>query len=163
MAADYLLVIEGIQGESKDAKHPNAIEIDSWSLGGSHPGSARMGSGDATGKVEMGDIHFTKPVDKATPNIFRYLTNGKHLSKAVLYCRKATGDGGQLEYLTITMNDVMISSWQHGGSSGGGHLPTDSFSLDYAKIEYEYKPQRPDGGLDSSSPVKYDVKTHQTT
>jgi type VI secretion system secreted protein Hcp len=163
MAADYYLVIDGIQGESKDAKHPNSIEIDSWSWGGTHPGSARSGTGDSTGKVQMADIHFTKPVDKSSPNLFRYLTTGKHLSKAVLYCRKATGEGGQLEYLTLTMNDVLISSFQQGGSNGSGVLPTDSFSLDYAKIEYEYKPQRADGGLDSSSPVKYDVKMHQTS
>lgn len=33
MPKDYFLVIEGIKGESKDGKHPDSIEIESFSWG----------------------------------------------------------------------------------------------------------------------------------
>jgi len=33
MATDYLLELDGIKGESKDSKHPNTIEIESFSWG----------------------------------------------------------------------------------------------------------------------------------
>ena len=45
MAIDYFLKIKGIQGESKDAKHTNEIDIHSFSWGASQPGSFAHGSG----------------------------------------------------------------------------------------------------------------------
>ncbi len=38
LASDYLLVLDGIKGESADASHPGAIEIQSFSWGASNPG-----------------------------------------------------------------------------------------------------------------------------
>ena len=42
------------------------------------------------------------------------------------------------------MNDILISSYQSGGA--GGELANDSFSINYAKIEFEYFAQDEKGG-----------------
>src|SRR3546814_1745445 len=75
---------------------------------------------------------------------------GEHIKEVVLTCRKASGKGGQVEYLKVTMNDVMVSSYQTGGSSGASSIPMDQFSLNFVKIKYEYMPQKPDGTLEGA-------------
>ena len=157
MAADYLLEIDGIKGESKHEKGVGQIEIMSWSFGVSNSGSAQMGSGMGSGKANLQDIHFTSSMHKGSPTIFDSCATGKHIAKAVLHCRKAGGK--QEEYYTITLSDVLVSSYQTGGSDGSGVLPTDQFSLNFSKIELAYKAQKADGSLDAAVKGGYDIKT----
>ena len=60
---------------------------------------------------------------------------GKHFPSATLTCRKA-GDKG-IEFLKIKLSDILVSSYQEGGSAGAD-LPEDSFSLVFAKIDFLY-------------------------
>ena len=59
----------------------------------------------------------------------------------------------------ITLSDILVTSYQIGGSSGA--VPTDSFSLNFAKIEFEYKPQNADGSLGAAVKVGYDLKLNK--
>ena len=58
----------------------------------------------------------------------------------------------------MTLEDLLVSSYQSGGSGGSSSLPTDQFSLNYAKIEYAYSPQKADGTLEGPVVFKYDQK-----
>ena len=51
MASDFLLEIDGIKGESNDAKHKETIEIESFSWGVSNSGTHAAGSGGGAGKA----------------------------------------------------------------------------------------------------------------
>lgn len=157
MAADFLLEIAEIKGESAHEKGAGQIEIQSWSFGVSNAGSANIGSGHGSGKASLQDIHFTSPMHKGSPTIFESCATGKHIAKAVLHVRKAGGK--QEEYLMITLSDVLVSSYQTGGSEGSGQMPTDQFALNFAKIELAYKAQKKDGSLDAAVKAGYDVKT----
>ena len=157
MASDYLLVIEGVQGEAPDAKFKDSIEIASFSWGASHPGSFASGTGGGTGKVNFQDAHFTISANKASPNLMIATATGKHIGKATLRVRKATGDGGQQEYYTVEFTDVLVSSYQSSGHTGDHSIPTDSFSLNFAKIEFVYKPQDAKGTLGAAITGKYDI------
>ena len=161
MASDYLLEIDGIKGESKDAKHKDTIEVDSFSWGLSHPGSFSAGSGGATGRASFQDIHFTTTVNKASPQLALSCATGKHFDKVTLYVRKATGGGGQAEYYKIELKGVMISSYQAGGHAGDESMPTDQFSLNYAKIEFVYKTQSDKGVLGPDIMMEYNVAEQQ--
>ena len=44
-AVDYFLKVEGIDGESGDAKHKNEIDLESWSWGETQSGSHAFGGG----------------------------------------------------------------------------------------------------------------------
>src|SRR4051812_9614902 len=55
-ATDYLLEIDGIKGESQDAKHPGSIDVDSFSWGAVNSSSGAHGSGGGAGKVRFHDI-----------------------------------------------------------------------------------------------------------
>jgi type VI secretion system secreted protein Hcp len=158
MPSDYLLEIDGIKGEAQDSKHKDTIEVESFSFGATHSGSFAHGMGGSTGKVSFHDITFTTKTNKASPNLMVAVATGKHLGKAVLRVRKATGDGGQQEYYTITLTDVLVSSYQTGGHAGENSIPVDQFSLNFAKIKFAYKPQNAKGGLDPEVEGEYDIK-----
>lgn len=159
-AVDYFLKIDGVEGESKDSKHKGEIDVLSWSWGESNSGSHATGGGGGAGKVAMQDFHFTMKVNKASPKLLQNCASGKTCAKAMLTCRKSGSDKPQ-EYLLITFTDVIISSFQTGGSGGSDIVPVDQISLNFAKIEYEYKEQKPDGSLAGAIKAGWDLKKNE--
>lgn len=157
MASDYFLKIEGIDGESTDDKHKNEIEILSYSWGETQAGTYGAGGGGGAGKVSMNDFSFTMLANKASPKLMLACATGDHIKSAKLTLRKAGGE--QQEYMTITFTDLLVSSYQTGG--GGGEIPAESISLNFGKVEFEYKPQKPDGTLDSPIKTGYDLKANK--
>lgn len=132
---------DGIDGEVMDPVMPGAIDVMSFSWGVSNAGSSGGGGGGGAGKASFSDLSFMSSVSKASPQLFLHCCSGKHIKKAVLSCRKA-GER-PVEYLRITMEDVMITGFQEGGDAHS--VPTESISMNYTKIEIKYFYQRPDG------------------
>ena len=89
MAVDMFMVIDGIKGESKDKAYKEAIDVLAWSWGLSNSGSFHTGGGGGSGKVNVQDLSFTKYVDKASPILMLYCSNGDHFASAKLIVRKA--------------------------------------------------------------------------
>jgi type VI secretion system secreted protein Hcp len=157
-AVDFFLKVDGIEGESTDAKHKNEIDVQSWSWGETQTGTHAGGGGGGAGKVSMQDFHFTMTVNKATPKLMLACATGQHIAKAVLTCRKAGGE--QQEYMIVTFSDMLVSSYQTGGSQGD-LVPVDQISLNFSKIEVEYKPQTEKGTLAGPIKVGYDLKLNK--
>ncbi len=158
MASDYLLEIDGIKGESSDKKKPATIEIDSFSWGCSNAGAHSSGGGGGAGKVSFQDLHCTTHVNKSSPMLMMHCANGQHIKKATLFVRKAGKE--QHEYYKVTLEDIVVSSYQTGGHAGGDSIPTDQFSLNFTKIKFEYAPQKADGSLEAHIPATWNVKTN---
>lgn len=95
-------------------------------------GSSSAGSGGGAGKVKFHDISITKYIDKSSPKLALYCANGKHIPKVTIALRKA----GKT-YLTYTLTDVVISTYQTGGSAEGGQA-TETMSLNFGKISIQY-------------------------
>jgi type VI secretion system secreted protein Hcp len=227
---DAFLKIDGIDGESADAKHKGEIDVESWSWVAQQTGTHAHGSGGGAGKVSMDDVHFVMKTSKASPKLMLACASGQHIKKAVLTCRKAGGE--QQEYLKVTFSDLLVSSYHGGGAGeligllspapfeagvftkhgpppvdpalsyllkwndpyaasdkwnpsmikwGGGftlsnfepaHLelpegveteivPRDHISLNFSKVEFEYKEQKPDGSLGGTVKAGWDVKANK--
>ena len=156
---DMFLKLEGIEGESNDEIKKNHIEISSFSFGGSNSGSFNAATGGGTSKANLQDVHFTKQIDKSSPNLFGVLTNGKHIDKATITVRKAGGD--PKDYMTITLTPCFVSSYNLSGHDGGG-MPQESFSLNYDKIEFEYKTQDDKGNLGASNKKSYETSKNKS-
>jgi len=156
MAVDYFLKIENIPGESHDHKHKDEIDLLSFSWGSTQTGTHAGGGGGGGGKVSFQDFHFVMKANKASPKLLLACATGDHITKATLTCRKAGKE--QQEFLKIDFYDLLVSSFQTGGSSSGDEIPLDQISLNYAKMEYTYRMQQADGTL--AGPVKagYDLK-----
>ena len=156
---DYFLQIDGIDGESTDSKHKGWLDIDSWSWGETQSATTHGGGGGAAGKVAVQDFHFTTRVSKASPKLFLACASGQHLKQARLVARKA--GKGQQEFLSWTFSDILVSSYQTGGSEAADVLPTDQVSLNFSKLAVEYRAQKPDGSLDAAVTAGWDIKTNK--
>jgi len=159
MAVDAFLKIDGIDGESFDKAHPGSIEVSSYSFGVSNPTTISSATGGAgAGKAQFSGFHFTANSSKASPKLMQACATGQHIKSALLFCRKAGGEQQSSEFLKITLTDVLLSSIQLSGS--GGDVPTDQFSLNYAKIEFIWFTPNPDGALGTSVLASWDIKTN---
>ena len=156
MAVDYFLKLSTIQGESKDHKHANEIDVLSWSWGETQTGTHAGGGGGGAGKVSMQDFHFVMKTNKASPKLLLACANGEHIGEGTLVCRKAGTE--QQEFMKIKFTDLLVSSFQTGGSSSGDEIPLDQISLNYSKIEYSYCEQDKAGQLLGPIMAGYDLK-----
>ena len=158
MAADIFAKIGDIKGESLDSKHKDEVEVLSWSWGVSNTGTLSAGGGGGAGKATFSDFSFTHQIDKASPSLMKACATGTHFKDATITARKA--GKGQQEFLIIKMSDVIVTNVSpgSGGSDGGS---AEHVVLQFSKVELEYKPQKPDGTLDTGVLFAFDLKTNK--
>ena len=139
MAVDMFLKLDGIDGESKDHKHKDEIEVFSWSWGISVP----TAGGTQTGRATPKELTVLKPIDKSSPVLMKTACEGHHISGGTLtLVNKET----QLEYLKIKLTDILISGYQIGGGSAGGAVPMDQVSFNFSSINVQAASKR--GGFE---------------
>ena len=156
MASDIFAKLGDIKGESLDDKHKDEIEVLSWSWGVTNAGAKCPAGGGRAGKATFQDLSFTHKIDRASPVLMQACATGVHLKEATITHRKAGKD--QQEYLIIKMDDVIISAVTEGESEGSN---LETVNLAFAKVDLEYRPQKPDGSLDAGIHFKYDLKTNK--
>ncbi len=158
-AVDMFLKIDDIKGESTDAAHEGEIEILSYQWGETNKAKRHAGGGGA-GKVSIQDMTFTMAYEKSSPKLMQATNSGKSFEEVILTVRKAGGDTAPREpFLTITMTDIVISSYQTGGSAADDTVPIDTIALNFAKIEFKYQ-QQTDSGDPIGEPVSGFASKH---
>jgi len=150
---DIFLKVDGIDGESQDAKHKNEIQVSSATIA-AHSGAVRA---PGTAGV-LHDMSFFAVMSKASPKLMLACASGMKIGKAVVTFRKSGGK--QLEFLVITLSDVLVSSYSVNGraNKGENQIPTDHFTFNFAKVKYEYRAQNQDGSLGGAFQTSYDVQ-----
>lgn len=136
-AVDYFLKIEGIKGESQDAKHKDEIDVESFSWGVSQTGARAGGGGGGAGKVRFQDFHFANLINKASPSLFLACASGEHIKQAV-FVAEALNPKGQVggPFFKYTFSDVLISSY----SEAANDTVQDQASFAYASVKTETTP-----------------------
>ena len=163
MATNIYLKIETpeIKGESTDAGHAGQIEILSWSHGVSQPTSpvrSTAGSGTVE-RANHNDLSFQKYVDISSTDLLKHCWSGQHFGKMTITQYRSAGVDKDVEYLTVELEDVVISSYQIG--AGSGDLPMENISLAYGKVTYKYDPaDKKTGAKAGNKPVSHDLKTN---
>jgi type VI secretion system secreted protein Hcp len=155
--ADYFLKIDGIPGESQDSKHPNECQLESWSFGVHQGGTMAFGGGGGAGKAQLQDFHFVMKNNKSSPKLFLACAQGAHIKNAILTCRKAGKE--QQEFLKYTFTDLLVSSFTTSGAGSGDALPMDQISLNFSKLQSDYRQQNADGTLQGPITSWYESKT----
>ncbi|MBX3679380.1 Hcp family type VI secretion system effector [Cognatazoarcus halotolerans] len=154
MAVDMFIKIGDIKGEANDKTHKESVDVLAWSWGLSQSGTTHMGSGGGAGKVNVQDLSFTKYVDASSHALIMACCKGTHYDQALLTVRKA-GDN-PLEYIKITMKEVMVTSLSTGGSGGEDRL-TENVTLNFAEVKYEYTKQAVKGGKDTTMTAEWNI------
>ncbi len=108
------------------------IDVLSWSWGVSQSESTGTGSGGSAGKATFTNLTFTKKLDKSSSDLIFACASGKHIPQAVL---TVVDDKGNT-IGTVLFGDVLVSQVTSSGS--GGDTPTESISLNFAKVEIKY-------------------------
>ena len=125
-----------------------------WSWGVSNSGSAQVGGGAGAGKANVQDLSFTKWVDSATPKLVLACCAGTHYDDATLVVRKAGGT--PVEYITLKLIEVLVTSISTGGSGGEDRL-TENVTLNFAKFNLDYVPQDAKGAAGTAIPAGWNV------
>lgn len=159
MAHDIFLKIDGIEGESLDSAHKNEISVLNWNWGITQESSMHSGSGLGTGRATVSDLQFEHYIDRSSPNLMKYCLSGKHIPQAVLVMRKA--GGSPLEYLKVTMNDLIVSSVMPSGNSQSEENPREMIRLSFSKVKQEYTVQNQQGGSAGTITAGYDFKQNK--
>lgn len=145
MATDIFAKIGDIKGESLDIKHKDEIEVHSFSWGVANSGSPGSGSGSGTGRATFQDLVIVHGIDNASPALLKACATGRRLPTATITHRKA--GAGQQEFLIIKLTDVTIASVTHSGAEDEPYVET--VGLKFAKVDFHYKRQKPDGSLEA--------------
>jgi type VI secretion system secreted protein Hcp len=157
MPSDYYLLIAGVDGESQNTTMPKNIELDSYSFGASNPADVG-GKGLAAGKCSLSDFSFTCALDSSSWQIVKNLYAGNHIASAVFTGMKAGGGANTYKYITVTMTNCFITSHSTGGGAQG--VPSQSVSIAYEQVEYEYYTQDTStGGTTSAGKGTYNIGT----
>ena len=158
MSSDFHIKFDSVEGEATHKDHKGETELLNWSWSVSQESAFLSGGGSGKGKAVPGNFSFNHVYDKSSTVLAKKCVDGKHFKDAKLTASKA-GDG-QKPYLTITMKEVFITSCTPSARAGGDLIESVSFT--FKDIEFEYKPQKSEGGLGGAVKFGWDVGTTET-
>ncbi len=151
------LKIPDIPGESKATEHENEIDITdiSWEL--ARPSST--GTSREYGAADFKEFKAVKYLDKSSPYLALACAQGKILPELVLTLRKDSGDA-HLDYLTITLTNVRVTSYSVGGSGDTDDRPTEEVAFYYNKIAFSYTLFDETGRPAETTEMRWDLETN---
>jgi type VI secretion system secreted protein Hcp len=162
MAVDMFVKFgAGIDGECTDDAHVDWIEISSYSHGVSQPVSGVSFTGGMTGgRADFQDMNFVKTLDKATPLLNIACCKGTHIDEITFELCLATGD--KHVFARYVLTDAIITSVSAGGASQGMEVkPTETVTVAYSKIKWEYTPIDATGAPGSADDKTWNLATNK--
>lgn len=139
-----------IDGESRDGDHAKWLEVQSWSHAIRQPKSATASSagGHTAERCEHGDMVFVKDMDLTSPKLWEACSAGHTFDEINVEFMRADGNS-RIKYLEIKLKNALISNVSPNVVSEG--IPTESFALTYAAIQWTYVAQGVEGGNKGNS------------
>ena len=96
---------------------------------GATQSTTTSGGGSGTGKANVSNLNVAKAFNECSPALFGAVVTGRHFPSVKLV--HADGNGNPV--LTVDLQDVLVSSYQIGGSAGPD-APTENIAFAFAKI-----------------------------
>jgi type VI secretion system secreted protein Hcp len=157
MAVNYFLRFDGVQGEVPTTLAGKApIRLKSWGWRAHNLSSVAAGGGSGAGKVTLEEFTFITLFDRSSPQFFKRICAGTHVSNAILTAFKAGGSGNWLE---MTFKGLLITHVQNMAASV--EIPAVSVGFSFEEVKIEYKAQKSDGNLISTGPITYNRKENK--
>lgn len=152
-----------IKGESQDKDHAHWIETSSWSHQILQPKSATASTagGHTAERCEHGDMVFTKDIDVVSPQLFEACSGGKTFASVQIDFMRADGDGKRVKYLEIQLKNAIVAHVTPSVQDEG--LPTETFALKYAAVQWRYTQQKIGGGQGGTSQGAWSLTKNDKT
>lgn len=144
---NLFLKADNVAGESQDAAHKGSIDINSYNWG-----AQRAAAGN--GAVSYNNLSVHTIIDKATPAMLLFASNGTKIRKVELSGCKAGGTA--IEYYRITLEDVIVAQILL-SDSGDANVEYE-FQADSVKMQYWE--QSPTGGKGAETRSGWNIKNN---
>lgn len=151
---DYFLKIPGVPGEATKEPHVDWINVLSVNMGMQR---SVLPLTRESGEFEIQECLVRKPLDFSSPVIAQACSGGASFPEVWIVAQKA---GESHDYLMITLTDVLVTSYQTGGSSGDV-VPVDTLSLNFGAIKFEYSKSTPEGTKGESTTFEWSTTGQQ--
>ena len=151
-----------IEGESRDNEHKKPwFEVSSWEHLIRQPKSATASTagGHTAERCEHGEMVFTKDLDLTSPQLWEACSAGTLYDDVEIEFMRANGTQDRVKYLTIKLKKAIVASVKP--SVVGEGLPTETFTLKYAAVQWEYTQQTMDGKTAKGSPAMWSLATNK--
>ena len=156
MAVSGYMKIEEIPGESGRKDHEGEISIASLSWGATRPMVNTPGVGRSTGMANVTSLMVSKYYDKSSPYLAQAVLIATAFPEIVVTLRKDSGET-HLDYLTVTLSDCMIESYNFSGASEVEPPPMESISIVFNKMKVLYIEQASDHSAGGEHEFEYDL------
>jgi type VI secretion system secreted protein Hcp len=153
---DIHIKIDGINGESTVNNHRDEIVVESWNWGVANPAPVTPGGGAAAGRASFADFTFTHRVDRASPLLWKACATGQAIRTATLSVARS-GAAAQ-DYLTIKFSEIRVTSVALADTALDTQPALESVSFSYAKVDYQYRPQNPNGSIGPPVAFRFDLR-----
>lgn len=153
-----ILDIKDIKGNCTIDGYADKIIVNSFSHSVMLPMSGDAANTERTaGKPAFSEVNFSKMTDQSTPALYAACTEGKKLGDATIHIGRNEG-GKYMSLMKYVLSNAMVSNIN---TSGGGGMPSDSFSLNFTKITSEFTQQNADSTKKGTATFGWDLATNK--
>lgn len=107
------------------------------------------------GRPIFSELQFSKMSDLSTTELYKACTQGTKIGTATLHVGRVE-NGKYMSFFKYEMSNAMISSIS---TSGGGGIPSDSFSIAFTKIKCDYTQQQSDSTAKGTGTWNWNLET----
>jgi type VI secretion system secreted protein Hcp len=156
--SDVLILDLGttIKGNCQVTGYTDKIIVLSYSHSASIPLQMDSSNTERTsGRPVFSEISFSKMSDLSTTEMYKACTQGSKIGTATLYVGRVE-NGKYMSFFKYEMTNAMISNIS---TSGGGGIPSDSFSISFTKIKCDYTQQQSDSTAKGTGTWNWNLET----
>lgn len=160
--SDILILDLGstIKGNSTMDAYVDKIIVNSYSLSVALPMSMDIANSERTaGRPMFSEVSFSKMSDVSTTEMYQACTQGTKIGPATLYVGRVE-NGKYMALFKYVFDDAMISNIS---TSGGGGIPSDSFSINFSKITLDFTQQKKDSTEKGTASFNWDLSTNKAS
>jgi type VI secretion system secreted protein Hcp len=145
-----------VKGDATAANWEGWIELKSFQFGvGRGISSPTGGSADRESSApSVSEITVSKDQDSSTGPLLTAALQGEGVTVIIDFVK--TSSGQLVKYMEYTLTNTMISGWS---TSSGGDRPSESFSLNFTKVQVDPTTIDATGTISNANPVTYDIST----
>ena len=148
-----------VPGESKTDGHLNEIELLSFSHQVSMPMTGDPSNTKRTsGTAMVSEFVISKLLDKATPVLNQKCCQGQDLGVVTITIYQ-NDQGTVIPLMTYTLTNTLVSSVSIGGGAGG--IPSETVTLNFTKLQWDYKAQKSEGAQEGTASAKWDLAANK--
>ncbi|MDN3518506.1 type VI secretion system tube protein Hcp [Aquisalimonas lutea] len=156
------LHIDGLRGDSADARHQGDIDVIQLAWGCRRRITARASTryDRESASAELQKLTFTKHMDRATPLLFIESCCGRGRTMTLELCRTGTGSGSE-PYARYTLHHALLSDYHMAGWSEDEERPLEKIKISFSKLEVAYMPHDDDNNPLPPIVVGFDARTNE--